>query len=84
MPLTADALADQIELGFRSAWEDSMPSSIGDVGAEDRRVLFLGIARGILDYLEAQQNQILRTITLRTGATQNTTFDVTGLDLNKP
>lgn len=82
MPLNEATLANALETGFQSAWAQLKPSPIGAVGADERHVLFLGIARGLLDYLEANQNQMFSTITLAPTSTTHR-YNVTALDLNK-
>jgi hypothetical protein len=82
MALTPNGLADAIEVAFESVWGQLKPDDAFPVdGKPDRRVLFLAIARGLLTYLEDNENAILDSITLDLGSTSQT-FDVDGLDFN--
>lgn len=47
----------------------------------DRRILFVAIARGVLRYLEANQNDLINTLTYQDGP-GTSTLTVTQLDLD--
>lgn len=82
MALKPDGLADAIEAAFETVWAQLKPDDQFPVdGRPDRRVLFLAIARGLLTYLENNEDTILDSITLKVGSTSQT-YDVDGLDLN--
>jgi len=55
--------------------------ALPEAGKEDRELLFAAIARGVLQYLESHQNEVVSTIKLKKGAIE-TSYTVTGLDLN--
>jgi hypothetical protein len=84
MPLSATALANQIEIDFRALWLQRKGAPIGAASATERELLFLAIARGLLNYLEAQQNEMFSTINLQLqGSSTTYTYTVHALDLNK-
>ena len=53
-----------------------------DHGKEDRRLLMVAIARGILIYLEQNQNSIINSLQVSVGGGTPFTESVTALDLN--
>jgi hypothetical protein len=53
----------------------------GNQGVEDRRLLFVAIAQGVLRYLEAHQNEIFKTLTFDAGA-GSVTATVSAADLD--
>jgi hypothetical protein len=85
MPLTADALAARIETDFRTLWQQRRGVDPGPDAASERELLFLAVARGVLNYLESEQNQMFNTIRLQPQGSSTTavTYRVLELDLNK-
>ena len=72
MSLRSSNLASEMEAALGEVWQEIKGFPLPGGAGEDRRVLFLAIARGLLRYLESNQNDILNTITIRQ------TSDVTG------
>jgi hypothetical protein len=62
VPLTPDALTDAIESAYEKEWKKKKSNPLPDAGKDDRRLLFAGVARGILEYLAANPTQILTSI----------------------
>ena len=79
----SDSMAQAIEIAMQQEWQAVKGVALPQAGQDDRRLLFVAIARGILQYLKTHQNEILNSITLETGGVQTTT-PVTNLDLNIP
>jgi hypothetical protein len=78
---TADfsgSMAEAIEQAMDKEWQAVKGSALPAEGADDRKMLWAAIANGILDYLKANQNDIIQTITLDSSAPSA----VTALDLN--
>lgn len=75
----AGSMAEAIEAAMQQEWQAITGVPLPGEGQADRRLLFVAIARGVLGYLKAHEDEILTEITLG-GATQN----VTGLELNVP
>jgi hypothetical protein len=63
MALQVDGLAEAMEDGFKKEWQRMKGFGLPAAGLEDRRVLFAGIARGILEYLKDHEDEMLKTIT---------------------
>jgi hypothetical protein len=74
-------MAEAIEQAMEKEWQANKGSALPEDGKVERRILFAAIASGILNYLEAHQDEFISTITLQSGSgsTDNT---VTKLDLN--
>jgi hypothetical protein len=75
----ADSMAEAIEKALEREWQTVKGTTLPQDGQADRRLLFASIARGILNYLKAHQNEVMTGITL--DAIQHT---VNSLDLNIP
>jgi hypothetical protein len=75
----SNSMADAIEQEFKKEWLEANGEALPDNA--DRSLLFAAIATGILNYLKANQDGIINTITLDSGggAIDST---VTHLDLN--
>lgn len=81
--LEPNGLATELQAALPGAWQTVKNAPFpGDPNDPDQRILFLAIARGLLKYLEANQNGVMSTITLQTGGSPAVTSTVTGLDLN--
>ncbi len=82
MALTTDRMVSAIEEAFQKEWEKEKNTSLPDIGQEDRRLLFAGIARGILEYLENHQDDIFKSFWLRVPSAHSINYIVDGADLN--
>jgi hypothetical protein len=83
MALEPDGLADAMVAALPRAWELVQGSDIPFPGGstDDAKIMFLAVARGLLTYLEAHQNDMIKTIDLDETLTVNH-FDVTAMDLD--
>ena len=59
MALQPDGLTDAIESAYELEWSKKKPNPLAGAGEEDRRLLFAGVARGVLQYLADHQNEFL-------------------------
>ena len=82
MSLDAVSLTEAIVSAFEKEWAAAKGSPLPAVGKEDRRLMFAAVARGILEYLEAHQNEFFNTITFEEPPGQTVTRKVTEVDLN--
>jgi hypothetical protein len=64
MPLAPSELTDAIEKAFGTEWTKSKGGTAPDAGKDDRRLMFAAVARGILEYLSAQQSDFIASLTL--------------------
>ena len=62
------SLARAMEVAMAQEWQDVKGSPMPDTDPQDRLILFVGIARGLLGYLEAHQNDMVRSMTMDFGA----------------
>jgi hypothetical protein len=82
MALRASELTDEIEAAFADEWARLKAIPLPGAGAEERRMLFAAVARGVLAYLDRKDDEIFRSITLgRTGG-DTTTWDIVDTDLD--
>jgi hypothetical protein len=81
MALTAAGMAAAMETAFLEQWSSAKDEDLSGFGQVERRILFTGIALGILRYMEANQNGVARSITLEQGGASQA-WNVTALDLN--
>ena len=85
MALEAAGLTAAIEAAFGKEWALVKTIPLPGAGREDRRLLFAAVARGILEYLNAHENETVTTVTLEeTGSSTGTTkvYSVREIDLN--
>ena len=68
---------------MQQEWQALKGTPLPQFGQEERHLLFVSIARGVLQYLKAHQSEILNSITLDIGVGQ-TVAPVSNLDLNIP
>lgn len=78
----ANSMAQAIEQAFVEEWQAVKGTALPAGDPTDRRLLFVAIARGVLRYLEVNQNQLIATIRLDDGDGFVRTYDVTALDLD--
>jgi len=74
----AAAIEDQMKILF----EDVKKTDIPDTGKEDRKILFVAIARGILQYLNDNQNLINITFKFQDPTTSQPTEITANVNLN--
>ena len=83
MALDYNDMAEAMEAALDQVWLSVKGKHLPDAGSEDRQILFQAIARGMLHYLEAEQNNIFKSIRLRRhGYSGQTDYDILSLDLN--
>ncbi len=86
MPLKPNELADAMVAALPRAWKDVKGVDFpgGDPpdakAAEDARVMFLAVARGLLTYLESHQGGSVRKITLTIPNLGDRDYTVANLD----
>ena len=51
----ADSMVAAMEQALKDQWTAMGRGTLGDVGAEDRRLMFAAIARGMLKYLKSKE-----------------------------
>lgn len=61
------SLAASIEQALADEWQAVKGQALPGDGRDDRRMLFVAIAQGVLRYLKAHQNDMLGSITLDPG-----------------
>lgn len=81
MALNVNGLTQAIEAGFDREWQSAKGTPAPAAGQADRRLMFAAVARGVLQYLEAHQNELLNTITARDQNSTSFTFSVESTDL---
>jgi hypothetical protein len=64
-PLTAQGMAEKINLALEELYIERYGQSLPEAGKEDREMLFLAISRGILAYLEQKEKDLINTMTLQ-------------------
>ncbi len=85
--LDDEALKDSMAMAIEKAMEDVFmtikKTSLPEVGKDDRRLLFVAIARGILQYLYDYQKDVLASVTIahKTGPSVTHTVDNLHLDI---
>jgi hypothetical protein len=77
----SNSMAEAIEQAMDEEWQAVYGAALPTLGSEYRKILWVAIANGILNYLKTNQDDILTSITLDSFATAST---VTALDLNIP
>lgn len=82
MALEPDGLAAAFETALPQAWQDvkQVPLPAGD--PNDRKPLFLAVARGLLKYLHDNQTGIISTVDLSIGGVTPVTNTASNLQLN--
>lgn len=77
-----DTLAKAIEEEMANVFQKVKEKPLSEVGKEDRRLMFVAIARGVLKYLEAHQNDVLASVTISHTTGPSVTHSVSNVDLN--
>ncbi|MCK4830187.1 hypothetical protein KA005_81465 [bacterium] len=78
----SNSMALAIDQEMKKLYEKMKGTTMPDVGQEDRRILFTAISRGILKYLEANADDLIRTISLQYGSGAPYMYNVTQMDLD--
>jgi hypothetical protein len=81
MALEPGSLTDAIETAYETEWAKVKPNPLPDAGKDDRRLLFAGVARGILQYLSDHHDELLTSITTLDESQEQITTQVTGAGL---
>ena len=78
------SLAAAMEHAMQTEWQAVKGVALPNLGVEDRRLLFVAIARGLFEYLKVHENELMTDITLREPGAggSNENFLVTQLELN--
>src|SRR5438552_78374 len=77
-----DSMAKAIEDALADVFGKVKDMPLPEAGKEERRLLFVAMARGILGYLEAHQKDLLTSITTQVTASTSETRTVVAVDLN--
>jgi hypothetical protein len=80
----AGSLAEAIENAMKAEWQAVKGTALPDQGIEDRRLLFVAIARGLFVFLKSNENVLMNGVQLheRFGVGNTLDYDVTQLELN--
>jgi len=81
MSLDVGELTDAIMEALGKEWQRAKGAPLPAAGVEDRRILFSAVARGLLEYLESKQQQLIKTIELERANTR-VEYQVRALDLD--
>ena len=82
MSLTPIGLADEIEDAFKAIWPIDERGPLPDGTEADRRLLFMAVARGLLQYLEANQDDLINSMQLTVSGVGTTNYTVESLNLD--
>jgi O-methyltransferase involved in polyketide biosynthesis len=74
------SMAEAIEQAMGKEWQAVKGTALPSDGTDDRKLLWVAIANGVLNYLKTNQNDILTSITLDSNAAST----VAALELNVP
>lgn len=76
------SLAAAMETAMADEWLAVKGVPLPNMGVDDRRLLFVAVARGLFNYLKANEDLLMTQITLRDAVSFSEQFDVTQLELN--
>jgi len=82
MSLKPSGLTDAIQAAFEDEWRAVKGGSPPGVGTEDRRLLFAAVARGLLQYLDDHQDELMKEITFEDSGQERQTHTVAGTRLD--
>jgi len=82
MSLEPDGLANAFESALPQAWLDVKKAPLPPGDPNDRKPLFLAIARGLLKYIHDHQLDTISKMDLSIGTTTPVTNSVSNLQLN--
>ncbi|MCP4403247.1 MAG: hypothetical protein GY801_38805 [bacterium] len=78
-----DSMAKAIEDAMAEVYLKIKKEKLPEAGKEDRRMLFVAIARGILSYLQDHENELLSNVTIVHGTGSGAALhSVSNPDLN--
>jgi hypothetical protein len=77
-----DTMAEAMEEEMADLFQMLKGKTMPEIGKEDRRLLFVAIARGVLKYLEAHQSDVLASVTINHTTGPGVTHTVSNVDLN--
>jgi len=75
-------LTDAIQAAFAQEWQAIKGGSPPSMGTEDRRLLFAAVARGLLQYLEDHEDELMTRITFDDSGQDRETHTVVAARLN--
>lgn len=78
-PPETDSMAEAIRFEFEALWELVYETPLPSESSRQRQIFFVAIARGILKYLEAKQNELITSMQF---ASWPGSENVQSLDLN--
>ena len=76
------SLAAAMETAMAQEWQVVKGVPLPNMGVDDRRLLFVAVARGLFTYLKANEDLLMTQITLRDSLAFDETFEVRQLELN--
>lgn len=76
------SMAEAIEKEMNELFSQIKGYPLSEMGKDDRRILFMAIARGILGYLDEWQQQFITTITIDNTPYPDYSMKVKEVDLN--
>ncbi len=84
MSLRPSELTDAIQEAFAVEWQVAKGGSPPSMGTEDRRLIFAAVARGLLQYLEDHEDELMKRITFEDSGQdrQSHTVVETNLDID--
>jgi hypothetical protein len=81
MALQVAELTEMMLEALGREWQRAKGAPLPAAGAEDRRLLLAAVAGGLLAYLDARQDQLIRTIDLEQAGAR-VQYQVRALDLD--
>lgn len=81
MAIEPAALTEAMMQALGQEWQTAKGAPLPDAGIEDRRILFAAVARGVLTYLKAHEDEVLRSIDLQIADGSTLSHQVVALDL---
>jgi hypothetical protein len=77
------SLAEAIETAMKQEWQLVKGEALPGTGEEDRRLLFVAVARGVIKFLDDHQDEIFTSMKLKhLGAVHSVTYTVEALEFN--
>src|SRR5438105_15687750 len=80
----SDSMAKAMDDAMVDAYQKLKGSALPDKGKEDRRMLFVAIAKGLLSYLRSHENDMIAAINLTPvgGSALNVTINSVSMNIN--
>ena len=76
------SLAEAIENAMKTEWQTVKGEPMPDTDPQDRRILFVAIAQGVLGYLNSHAADAINTIEYDDGVGSTETLDIESVDFN--